>query len=208
MFIVHYPRRRDRLHVACKEKRLWISISKWLQHFVPAQKLYIDLCERQLMVQSHARLQSFFGKNAARHFAKSLGKMFEIFFVQCKARGHFVPAKFVESLSAATQRFDQIQPLDASSASFADSILVKADHDGWSMISSSDPRSHDPKDSRMPAAPANYDRCVARGIELILDLLYCGFENLFFNLLAFAILSVELCRECHCFCFIVSKQQA
>src|SRR4029450_8983453 len=54
MLFVDYPGKRDRLDLARKKKRLGISISKWLQHFVPAQKIYIDLRERQLMVQSHA----------------------------------------------------------------------------------------------------------------------------------------------------------
>src|SRR5512133_675623 len=89
MFFVDDPGKRDRLDLARKEKRLGISISKWLQHFVPAQKIYIDLRKPQLMVQSHARLKSFFGKDFARNFAKCPSKEVEIFLVQCKARGHF-----------------------------------------------------------------------------------------------------------------------
>src|SRR6266496_644735 len=139
MLIVHHPRRCDRLDRPRKEKRLGISISKRLQHFMPAQKIYIDLRERQLMVQSHARLKSLFGKNLTCNFAKCFSKEVEILLVQCKTRGHFVSAEFVESLRAAAQRFDEIQPLNASSASFADSILVKANDDCGSMISSSDP---------------------------------------------------------------------
>jgi len=60
MLFVDYPGKRDRLDPTRQKKWLGISISKWLQHFVPAQKIYIDLRERQLMVQSHARLKSFF----------------------------------------------------------------------------------------------------------------------------------------------------
>ena len=47
MFFIRYARRRHRLHRAREEKRLRISVSKRLQHFVPAQKLDIDLRERQ-----------------------------------------------------------------------------------------------------------------------------------------------------------------
>ena len=171
MLIVHYPRRGHRLDLAREEKRLGISISKWLQHFVPAQKIYIDLRERQLMVQSHARLKSFFGKKFTRSFAKSFSKDVEILLVQRKTRRHFVPAEFVESLCTAAQRFDQIQPFNASSASFADSVLVEADHDGWSMIPSSDPRCYNAKYPRMPAGRSNHDGRVARRIEPILYLL-------------------------------------
>jgi hypothetical protein len=139
MLFVDYPGRRDRLDLARKEKRLGISISKRLQHFVPALELYVDLGERQFMVQLHARLKSFFGKSFTRNFAKCFSKEVEIFLVQCKTRRHFVSAEFVESLRAAAQRFDEIQTLNASSASFADSILVKTNDNCGSMVSSSDP---------------------------------------------------------------------
>src|SRR4030095_10095139 len=142
MLFVHYARRCDRLDFARKKKWLGISISKRLEHFVPAQKIYIDLPERQLMVQSHARLKSFFGKSFTRSFAKCLSKEIEILLVQCNTSGHFVSAEFVESLRATAQRIDEIQPLNTSPASFPNSILVEADYDGWSMISSSDPRCH------------------------------------------------------------------
>jgi hypothetical protein len=101
MLFVDYPGKCDRLDLARKEKRLEISVSKWLQHFVPPQKIYIDLRECQLMVQSHARSKSFFRKNFTCSFAKCFRKEVEIFLVQCKTRGHFVSAEFVESLRAA-----------------------------------------------------------------------------------------------------------
>jgi hypothetical protein len=50
MFFVDYPGKRNRLDLSRKEKWLGISISKWLQHFVPAQQIHIDLRECQLMV--------------------------------------------------------------------------------------------------------------------------------------------------------------
>ena len=78
MFFINYSRRSDRLDLARKEKRLGISVSKRLQHLVPPQKIHIDLRERQLVVQSHARLQSFVGKKFTRDFAKSFGKEAEI----------------------------------------------------------------------------------------------------------------------------------
>src|SRR5919197_5618301 len=127
---------------------------------MPAQKIYIDLCESQFMVQSHARLKSFFGETFTCSFAKSFGKEGEIFLAQCQTRRHFVPAEFIEPVRAAAQRFDQIQSLDASSASFADSIFVNGDYDSGSMISSSNPRCYDAKYPRMPATLANDDRRV------------------------------------------------
>ena len=60
----------------------------------------------------------------------------------------------------------------------------------------------------MPAARADHDCCVARRIELTLYLLYRCLENLFFHLLAFAILLVELCRKHRCLAVIFSEQQA
>src|SRR5215470_18852350 len=96
MFIVHYPRWCDRLDFARQEKRLRISTSKGLQHFVPAQKIDIDLRERELMVQSHARLKSFFGKTFTCNFAKSFCKEVEIFLAQCKTGRHFVSAEFAD----------------------------------------------------------------------------------------------------------------
>src|SRR5216110_2079517 len=46
------PRRRDGLDRTRKEKRLRIAISERLQKFVPAEKFDIDVCERQLVIES------------------------------------------------------------------------------------------------------------------------------------------------------------
>src|SRR5262249_25478434 len=97
-------------------------------------------------------------------------------------------------------------PFDASSAPFANSILIKADDDSWSMISLGDPRCHDAQYSLMPTALANHDCCVACRIEMILNLLYRQVENLFFHFLSLAILPVELAREHGCLAVIVSEQ--
>src|SRR5207249_10338774 len=51
MFFVCDSRRRDRFDGARKKNRLRISTSEWLQQFVPAQKLHIDVRERQLMIE-------------------------------------------------------------------------------------------------------------------------------------------------------------
>src|SRR4029453_672498 len=206
MLFVHYARRCDRLDFARKKKWLGISISKRLQHFVPAQKIYIDLRERQLMVQSHASLKSFFGKSFTRSFAKCPSKEIEIFLLQCNTRGHFVSAEFVESLRAKAQRTDEIQPLNTSSASFTDSVFVEAYYDGRPMIFSSDPRRHNAKYSLMPIARPNDDGCVARRINPLLFLFHRQVENLSFHFLTLAVLPVELCREHRCLAVIVSEQ--
>src|SRR3984893_7041285 len=57
MLIVDHARRRDRMHLARQKQRLRISIAKRLQHFVPAQKIDIDVSQTELMIESQARLQ-------------------------------------------------------------------------------------------------------------------------------------------------------
>src|SRR6266513_2586025 len=100
MLFVHYPGRRDRLDLARKKKRLGVSVSKRLQHFMPPQKIYVDFGERQLIVHSHAGLKSFFGKDVTCSFAKCFSKALEIFLVQCKTGRHFMSTKFIEFLRA------------------------------------------------------------------------------------------------------------
>src|SRR5882724_1113911 len=134
MFFVYDTRRRDWLNFTRKKQRLRISISKRLQHFVPAQKIDVDVGERQLIVQSQARLQRFVGKNFARNVMKGLGKEIEIFFAHSKTGRHLMPAIFVEAIGATIQRFDQIQSFDASSAAFAHAVLVETDHNRGAMI--------------------------------------------------------------------------
>src|SRR5207244_10656439 len=79
MFFLYNAWRRDWLDFARKEKRLRISISKRLQHFVPAQKFDVDVSERELVIQSQAGLQSFFRKKLARSAPKCFGKTLESF---------------------------------------------------------------------------------------------------------------------------------
>ena len=60
MFLVCDSRWPDGLDRTRKEKWLRISISERLQTFVPAEKFDIDVCERQLVIQSQRALQRFF----------------------------------------------------------------------------------------------------------------------------------------------------
>src|SRR5262249_2185075 len=141
-------------------------------------------------------------------FEKAFGKQPEFFPVQQKPRRHFVSAEFVEHFRAAAQSFDKIKPLNASSASFADSILVEPNHNRGSMISSGNPRCHNAQHSLMPAASANDDGGVAHRIWPILYFLYRQVKNLLFHFLALAILPVELCCEHRCLVVITREQQA
>ena len=52
--------RSDGLDRTRQENWLRISISERLQKFVPAEKFDIDVCERQLVIQSQRALQSLF----------------------------------------------------------------------------------------------------------------------------------------------------
>src|SRR6266853_3335347 len=114
----------------------------------------------------------------------------------------------VEAISATIQRFDQVQSFDASSTSFADSVLVETNHNRGPMIFSNKPRRHDAKHARVPAARARYDGRVASRVELAVYSLYCCIDDLLFYLLAFAILLVEFPSKHCCFAFVLCKQQA
>src|SRR2546423_826101 len=207
MLFVHHARRCDWLDFTRKEKRLRISISKRLQQFVPAQKFDIDVSERELMIQLQAGLQSFFGKKFARGAAKCFGKMIEIFLAYYQPGRHLMSAVFLEAISATIQRFDQVQSLDASPASLADSLLVKANYYRRPMIFSNQPGRYDAEHSRMPTLRADHDGGVGGRVELIFDLLDCRVEDLLFHCLAVSILLVKLRRKQHCFASILRKKQ-
>src|SRR5206468_13036874 len=117
VLVVHDARRRHGLDFASKEKRLWISISKRLQHFVPTQKLDVDVRKCQLVVQAQRRLQRYFGKKLACDGAKCFGKAMKIFLATCESGSHSVSAVFVESASALSQSRHQVQSLHPSHVS-------------------------------------------------------------------------------------------
>src|SRR5207247_8889289 len=96
MLVVCDSVRRDRFDGARKKNRLRISTSERLQQFVPAQKLHIDVRERQLMIEAQTALQSFFRKHVLRRGAKCLSESSEIFFAQRQAGRHFVAAEFLK----------------------------------------------------------------------------------------------------------------
>src|SRR5437762_9880834 len=77
MLFIHHARGRDRLDFTRKEQRLRIPVSKWLQHLVPAQKIDVDLGERQLVVESQTRLQRFLREEYACGAATCLQKTIE-----------------------------------------------------------------------------------------------------------------------------------
>ena len=195
-FSFEHSRRRDRLDFARKEKRLRISISERLQHFVPAQKIDIDLGERQLMIESQARLQMLHQKEARARHAKCFGKAIEIFLAQRKPAAISCPPNFSSVSAQRVQRFDQVQSFDASSASLADAVLVETDHNCGPMIFASNPRRHDAQHARMPAARARprWPHHAPRRIDFR-SVSIAAVEDFLFDFLAFAILLVEFCRE-------------
>src|SRR5207247_9037202 len=120
VLVLHDARRRHELDLQSKKKRLWISISKRLQHFVPTQKLDIDVRKCQLLVQAQRRFQRFFRKKLACDGAKCFGKAMKIFLAQCESGCHFVSAVFVVAVSDMSQRRDIVQLFAASSSTIAD----------------------------------------------------------------------------------------
>src|SRR5881392_1889240 len=89
---------------------------------------------------------------------------------------------------------------------FARFMVIEADHNRRSMISSNDPRGDDTKHSWMPAARACHNGRVLRRIKLFVDHLSGCSEDLVFHLLTFTIVLVKLCRERRCLAFIVREQ--
>src|SRR6266404_2910358 len=76
------------------------------------------------------------------------------------------------------------------------------------MIFSSNARCYDAKHAWMPTARACHNARVARGIESFVDGFNRCSKNLFFHVLARAVLLVQLYRQRSRFVFIVCKQQA
>src|SRR5216684_1810617 len=99
------------------------------------------------MVEPESRLQIF------------IRQKFDIFFLNRQSCGHLVPAVLVDLVRAPAQSFDQIQSLNASSASLPHSIFVKPDYDRRPMIFARKSRSDNAKHARVPTARAdNYSR--------------------------------------------------
>src|SRR5439155_22929007 len=59
MSFAYDARRGDRFNCARKKKRLRIPIAERLQHFVPANKIEVQLRETDLVIEPQLRLQIF-----------------------------------------------------------------------------------------------------------------------------------------------------
>src|SRR6266481_9826423 len=138
MFFAHNAGHGDRLDATRKKKGLWVAITKRLQHFVPPQKIEVQLRETDLMIESQPRLQILFGQKVTRYLMELFREKIEILFLNGKPGGHFVSAVLVDLVRASRQCLHQIEAFNAAAASFPDAILVKTNHNCGPMIFVSD----------------------------------------------------------------------
>jgi hypothetical protein len=59
MLLLYLLRRRNRFYVARNKEWLRISVTEWLQHLVPAEKIEVKLGKEQLVIDAQAGLQTF-----------------------------------------------------------------------------------------------------------------------------------------------------
>src|SRR6184192_1390866 len=166
MFFAYNAGHGDRLDAAGKKKGLWVAVAKRLQHFVPPQKIEVQLRETDLMIEPQPRLQILIGQKVTRNLTELFREKIEILFLNRKPRGHFVSAVLVDPVRASRQCLHQIETFNAAAAPFSDAVLVHTNHKRGSMILTCDARSHDSQDAGMPTALENNNRRVALGIEL------------------------------------------
>ena len=119
-----------------------------------------------------------------------------------------MPAKFLQTASAATQCFHEIEPFNAPTAPLPRAVLLEPDQDSGPVIFSRDARRDNPKNARMPAARVQDDRGIACRIELQSDLFISREKDLFLYFLAFPILLIEQCGQRCRFRFIVRQQES
>ena len=170
MFLAHDSRLGDGLYRARKENRLRIAVAERLQHFVPAEKIEIQLGKSDLVVDLQTRLQIVIGQEFVRHLPKLFCEKINILDLNRQSGRHFVPAVFVNLVCATVQCRNQIESFNTSAASFSNTGFVKPDHDRWPVIFVNNARGDDSQDAGVPVALVNNNRGVARGIEFLGDL--------------------------------------
>src|SRR6476620_7566396 len=124
-----HPRWTRRFHRRGDKDRLWISITEWLQHFMPMQQIEVDLRQRYFRVEVQSWSEPFVRQLPAHRLHKLLAKFRQIFFAQTHSCSHFVPAKFFQRSAAFAEGPHHRTTLDTASASFSSAALVKPDDD-------------------------------------------------------------------------------
>src|SRR5438045_9578490 len=125
MFFAHNAGHGDRLDAAGKKKGLWVAITKRLQHFVPPQKIEVQLRETDLMIEPQPRLQILIGQKVTRYLMELFREKIEILFLNRKPCGHFVSAVLVDLVRSSTQCLRESACFGAGAATFSGSILMK-----------------------------------------------------------------------------------
>src|ERR1700693_333861 len=207
MVFTNNPRRDRRIYPTREKERLGIAVAKRLKHFVPTQEIEIQFGKTNLVIESKSRLQIVVRQKLTGDSAELLRKKIDILFMNRQTGSHFVSAVFLELALAMTQRLYQVKTLDAATASFAESILVKTNHDCRAMILVHNPRRHDAKHAGMPAARPYNDGCITRRIELFRDRLFYRREHLLLNLLPLAVLFIQNFRKLRCFDLALGQKQ-
>src|SRR5437763_13850129 len=124
MFFAHNAGHGDQLDAAGKKKGLWVAVAKRLQHFVPPQKIEVQLRETDLMIEPQPRLQILIGQKVTRNLTELFREKIEILFLNRKPRGHFVYAVLVDPVLASRICLYQIDSCTAVSHSFHYTILI------------------------------------------------------------------------------------
>src|SRR6266403_3200015 len=161
MFFAHNAGHGDRLDAARKKKGLWVAIAKRLQHFVPPQKIEVQLRETNLMIEPQPRLQILIGQKVTRYLMELFREKIQILFLNGKPRGHFVSAVLVDLVRATTQCLHEIETFDAAAAPFSDAILIKTDHNRRPMVLVRYARGHDCENTGMPVTLEHDNRRIA-----------------------------------------------
>src|SRR5205807_6181985 len=89
-----------------------------LQHFVPADKIEIQLRETNLVIEPQLRLQIVIRQQLARRLTELFCEKIEILLLNGKPGGHFVSAVLVDLVRASSQCLDQIEAFNAAAAPF------------------------------------------------------------------------------------------
>src|SRR5688572_16758912 len=127
MFLFHDPGLACQRYPTRVKQRLRITHAERLQRLVMVEQFVVDLAERDLDIKMQPRLKLLEGERGSRAVAESVAKLREAFVPQRQARGHLVPAMFLQELSALRQHRNQRQPFDAAPTPLADPVFIETD---------------------------------------------------------------------------------
>src|SRR5438046_9478479 len=113
MFFAHNAGHGDQLDAAGKKKGLWVAVAKRLQHFVPPQKIEVQLRETDLMIEPQPRLQILIGQKVTSNLTELFREKIEILFLNRKPSSRFVSAVLVDRVRAWRLCVPQNDKLDA-----------------------------------------------------------------------------------------------